>query len=95
MNGGFTMKDLENYISELEKNAVPDGKIDLSDAPELTEEDFSRGHFKYWKPVKKTITIRIDMDNLSWLKDNGAHYQTKLNEVLRWARLNNCPIAQL
>lgn len=70
--------------------------INFDDIPELTEEDFSKGHFKYWKPVKKSITFRIDMDNLSWLKSAGIKgYQTKLNEVIRWARENNCPLIKM
>ena len=87
------MKDLEKYIAKCEANAVPDERIDTTDIPELTEADFARGHFKYWKPVKKSITFRIDVDNLSWLQSNGVKgYQTKLNEVIRWARENSCPI---
>lgn len=70
--------------------------INFDDIPELTEEDFARGHFKYWKPVKKSITFRIDLDNLFWLQSNGSKgYQTKLNEVIRWARENRCPLPQL
>ena len=62
------MKDLEKYIAKCEANAVPDEHIDTTDIPELTEADFARGHFKYWKPVKKSITFRIDVDNLSCSK---------------------------
>lgn len=70
--------------------------INFDDIPELTEEDFARGHFKYWKPVKKSITFRIDLDNLFWLQSNGSKgYQTKLNEVIRWARENRCPLPQM
>ena len=42
------MTDLEKVIAKCEQNAKPDNEIDLTDVPELTEEDFSRGHFKYW-----------------------------------------------
>lgn len=89
------MKDLEKFIAKCEENSVPDSQINTDDIPELTEEDFARGHFKYWKPVKKSITFRIDLDNLSWLKRGGSKgYQTKLNEVIRWARENQCPVIQ-
>ena len=90
------MTDLENFIAKCEANAVPDEQINTADIPELTEEDFSRGHFKYWKPMKKSITIRIDVDNLAWLQSGGVKgYQKKMNEVIRWAKQNNCPIATL
>ena len=88
------MNDLEKFIAKCEANAVPDEQIDTSDIPELTEEDFARGHFKYWKPVKKSITVRIDIDNLNWLKEAGKGYQTRLNDVLRWAKMHSCPLAR-
>ena len=34
-------------------NAIADNQIDLSDIPEIT--DFSRGHFRNRKPVKKPV----------------------------------------
>ena len=90
------MKELKKFIAEREAHAVPDKKIDTSDIPGLTAEDFARGHFKYWKPAKKSITIRIDIDNLAWLQSVGKKdYQTRLNGALRWARMNDCPVAQL
>lgn len=90
------MTDLEQFIAKSEANAVPDNQINTADIPELTENDFSRGHFKYWKPMKKSITIRIDIDNLAWLQSGGIKgYQKKMNEVLRWARLNGCPVGSL
>lgn len=90
------MKDLEKFIAKCEADAVPDDRIDTKDVPQLTEEDFARGRFKYWKPVKKSITIRIDVDNLAWLQSGGVKgYQRKTNEVIRWARMNDCPIANL
>ena len=90
------MTDLEEFIAKCEANAVPDNQINTADIPELTEEDFARGHFKYWKPMKKSITIRIDIDNLAWLQSGGVKgYQKKMNEVIRWAKMNGCPIALL
>ncbi|WP_433153498.1 hypothetical protein [Treponema socranskii] len=32
--------------------------INFDDIPELTEEDFARGYFKYRKPMKKAVTFR-------------------------------------
>lgn len=87
------MTDLEKYIAKCEEESVPDEMINTDDIPELNEEDFARGHFKYWKPVKKSITFRIDIDNLFWLQSKGVKgYQTKLNNVIRWAKENHCPI---
>ncbi|MGI5172062.1 BrnA antitoxin family protein [Treponema sp. OMZ 840] len=89
------MKDLEDYIAKCEANGKPDSEIDLTDIPELTEEDFARGYFKYRKLPKKAMMFSIDIDNLDWLQSFGKKdYQTRINYVLRWARMNNCQIPQ-
>lgn len=62
----------------------PDSEIDLSDAPELTEEQWKhavRGRF--YRPVKKQITARVDADVLAWLKGQGKGYQSRINAILR------------
>lgn len=46
-------------------------------------------NLKNWKPIKKSISLRIDLDNLEWLQgDNPKGYQKRLNCALRWARQN-------
>lgn len=32
---------------------------------------------------KKSLTVRLDADVVSWLKKTGAGYQTRLNDILR------------
>lgn len=86
---------MKNDVEKLTAEKVAEiraKEINFDDIPELKEEDFARGHFKYWKPVKKSITVRIDLDNLAWLKEAGKGYQSRLNEVLRWARMHGCPL---
>lgn len=86
---------MKNDVEKLTAEKVAEIRakgINFDDIPELTEEDFARGHFKYWKPVKKSITVRIDLDNLTWLKEAGKGYQTRLNDVLRWAKMHGCPL---
>jgi len=70
-------------VEELRRvEAIPDDQIDLSDIPEVT--DWSDGIVgKYYRPVKKPLTIRIDADVLAWLKSQGAGYQTRINRFLR------------
>ena len=61
-----------------------DDDIDLSDIPELT--DASRAVIgKFYRPIKKPVTIRLDADVLGWLKAKGAGYQTRINTILRQA----------
>lgn len=76
--------------------ALPESEINLSDIPD--SQPNSNGGFYYFQSLKlpKTdIHTKIDNDNLEWLKKDGKGYQTRLNNVIRWARLNNCPINQL
>jgi uncharacterized protein (DUF4415 family) len=64
--------------------AIPDEQIDRSDIPELTDEQLSsavRGEM--YRPVKKPVTMRLDLDVIHWLKSQGPGYQTKANRLLR------------
>ncbi len=64
--------------------AMPDGEIDVSDGdvPDVAEWDgFIRS--KFYRPVKKPITIRLDTDVLAWFKARGGKYQARINQVLR------------
>lgn len=105
------MKTLKNYktfnlptLSEKQLKEIDalkrmdDNSIDLSSIPELTDEEFKTGHFVYANSlkIKKTpVHLMLDDDNLEWLKSQGKGYQPRLNKVLRWAKLNNCPIESL
>jgi len=75
----------EEDIASLKTLAArPDSEIDLSDIPEITEEQWKnaeRGHF--YRPVKRQITARVDADVLEWLKSEGKGYQSRINAILR------------
>jgi len=64
-------------------------EIDFSDIPATTEVDWQgaeRGRF--YKPIKKQLTVRIDADILEWLKsEEKVGYQKRLNAILRNAML--------
>lgn len=62
---------------------MPDDKIDLTDAPEVREWRGAVG--KFYRPIKKPVTIRVDADVLAWLKREGRGYQTRINKLLREA----------
>jgi uncharacterized protein (DUF4415 family) len=65
---------------------------DISDCPELTEEQMSRMKPRYpehFRPIKKAVQIRLDSDVLSWLKESGKGYQTRINTILRDAMLED------
>ena len=62
--------------------AMPDEEIDISDIPEIT--DWSKAVVgRFYRPVKETVTIRLDADVLHWLKGHGRGYQTRINRILR------------
>ncbi len=64
--------------------ALRDEKIDLTDLPEVL--DWSGAVVgKYYRPLKKSLTIRLDADVLAWLKAEGRGYQTRINKLLRVA----------
>jgi uncharacterized protein (DUF4415 family) len=66
--------------------AKKDTDIDFSDlAPVL---DWSVAEVgKFYRPVKKPVTMRLDADVIAWLKADGRGYQTKANWLLRHAML--------
>jgi uncharacterized protein (DUF4415 family) len=62
--------------------AMPDSQIDFSDQAEVR--DWSRAVVgKFYRPIKKSLTIRLDADVLAWLKSHGRGYQTRINQLLR------------
>ena len=59
-----------------------DSEIDTGDIPEVTDwSDAQRSRF--YRPVKKQITLRLDADVLAWFRAQGDRYQTRINEALR------------
>jgi uncharacterized protein (DUF4415 family) len=58
--------------------------IDLSDMPEVL--DWSGAEMgKFYRPPKRSVTMRLDGDVLEWLKGYGKGYQTRVNLLLRHA----------
>src|SRR5579862_8640783 len=62
--------------------SLPDDAIDLSDAPAIG--DWSAATVgRFYRPVKQSVTLRIDADVLAWLRSHGPGYQTRVNRLLR------------
>ena len=38
---------------------------------------------EYYRPIKKSVTLRLDADVLAWFKSKGRGYQTRINRALR------------
>ena len=63
---------------------MPDRGIDTMDIPPTA--DWSKAVVgKFYRPIKKPLTIRLDADVLHWLKGQGKGYQTRINAILRSA----------
>ncbi|MCX6591101.1 MAG: BrnA antitoxin family protein [Acidobacteria bacterium] len=61
----------------------PDHEIDLSDIPEIREFPSDAIVGRFYRPKKQSVTIRLDVDVLAWLKMSGDGYQTRVNTYLR------------
>ncbi|MBU1170428.1 MAG: BrnA antitoxin family protein [Proteobacteria bacterium] len=73
-------KNTNKELNALSK--MSDDAIDTSDIPEVINWDAGvRGRF--FRPIKKRVTIRIDADVLEWFRDQNDQYQTAINKALR------------
>lgn len=67
----------------------------FSDIPELTDEQLAQlrpSHYRNmanYKPIKKTVNVRLDADVIEWLQSAGKGYQTRMNAILRQAMLSS------
>ena len=60
-----------------------DHRIDLSDIPEIKNLPSDALMGKFYRPRTTSVTIRLDVDVLAWLKATGEGYQTRINAYLR------------
>ncbi|MDR1248516.1 MAG: BrnA antitoxin family protein [Treponema sp.] len=68
--------------------ATKNGDIDCSDIPDLSALKLRPKPLvdrSMYRPVKVTLTCRLDADIVAWLKQGGKGYQTRLNAILRQA----------
>jgi len=74
------------------KNAPRPGRIRniramaAGGTPEWTEE-----MRELYKPIKKSVTLRLDADVLAWFKQQGRGYQTRINRALRGLMTEKMP----
>jgi len=70
---------------------MKDSEIDTTDIPPVS--DWSKAMVgKFYRPIKKPLTIRVDADVLAWLKGQGSGYQIRINALLRSAMERASPI---
>ena len=62
--------------------SIPESDIDIASIPEILDFDTSeRGRF--YRPVKKSVTLRLDADLIEWFKKHHTKYQSAINKALR------------
>ncbi|MGN6484877.1 MAG: BrnA antitoxin family protein, partial [Thermomicrobiales bacterium] len=78
-------KALELHADEIAAlEALGAEDIDLSDMPEMAEEQWSRAVVaRTRRPVKQQITLRLDADMTAWFRQRYPKYQTAMNAALR------------
>ena len=54
--------------------AIPEDQIDLSDIPELTEEERKNARkFSFYQPDWQLITLRLDRNVINWFEKNAEN----------------------
>ena len=62
--------------------SMPESSIDTDSIPEVLDFDTAeRGRF--YRPVKQSVTLRLDADLIAWFKKHHTKYQTAINQALR------------
>jgi uncharacterized protein (DUF4415 family) len=76
-------KTKTNQASEIRAlKRMKEGEINTTDIPSTA--DWSKAVVgRFYRPIKKPVTIRLDADVLHWLKGQGEGYQTRINSILR------------
>jgi uncharacterized protein (DUF4415 family) len=69
-------------VEEKALAAKDDEDIDTGDIPETATRQSAEVD-KFYRPVKKKLTIRLDADVIDWFKRHSPHYQTAINKALR------------
>lgn len=64
---------------------MQDSAIDTSDIAPIDEVAWRQKAVvgKFYRPIKKAVTIRLDTDVLAWFKARHNRYQTAVNQALR------------
>jgi uncharacterized protein (DUF4415 family) len=61
---------------------LPEDTIDTSDLPE-TEDWGGAKRGRFYRPFKRSITMRLDVDVIDWLRRREPKCQTAISRVLR------------
>jgi uncharacterized protein (DUF4415 family) len=74
-----TDPDLVAEAERLARDATPPDTADIPETKDWSQAQQGR----FWRPVKRQVTLRLDADLLDFFARDGAGYQTRLNAALR------------
>ena len=78
-----TVRNSKKRFDNLKKLAKqPDSTIDYSDIPELDKEFWKKAVIEF-PAKKKSVSIRLDPEIITWYKSHYREYQTAINAVLK------------
>lgn len=60
----------------------PDSEIDVSDIPQLTNEQLAEMVPARLRPKTTLVSFRVQNDVLAWLKSKGPGHLTRINAIL-------------
>ena len=81
--------ELRKRYEEARLKLKPDDAGQDPDSPLLPIEKWERGEIgKYYRPLKTSVSVRIDNDVLAWLKSKGEGHLTRINDILRQQMLS-------
>lgn len=76
-------KENKKQVQEIRTLAkMREEEIDTTDIPEVVPTSPVLVG-KFYRPIKQSITVRLDADVIAWLKSSGRGYQTRTNKMLR------------
>jgi uncharacterized protein (DUF4415 family) len=73
-------KSIKSNLAKIDQMA--DADIDLSDIPELTEEQVARMVRVRSAGPKVAVSLRLDPRVIEWLKSKGEGHLTRINDIL-------------
>ncbi len=80
-----SLTDADGEVRELTRGDIAEMKPFKDVFPDLHESGKrGRGRPPKEQP-KQSLTLRLDADIVTWLKQQGAGYQTRINRILREA----------
>jgi len=80
-NRGRTAARGRPQVSKGKKGKRKGPLLDLRASIEDSKLPMRLGDF--YKPLKKSVTVRLDVDVIAWFKKGGRKYQTRINAALR------------